>query len=128
MINYESRVPVWFGYQRKYGSMVLPFVYFSRLRSEPADTFLEANPILSDCYGTSTSQDGQKSFDIIFDLSEMTKACSEDRQSWLPYMRYIAAVLDFYGALCAGRNFQAVTAMREKIGLTNTFISTILNV
>jgi hypothetical protein len=34
-------------------------------------------------------------------------------------MKYIAAVIDFYSALCAGRNFAAINAMREKLGFTN---------
>ena len=34
--------------------------------------------------------------------------------------------MDFYGSLCAGRNMQAITAVREKIGFTNDFIRSIL--
>lgn len=126
IINFESKVPVWFGYQRKDGTEIRPFVFFARLAGESIDAFLEMNPALADRYSTSVNQDGQKTFDIIFDLAEMSEWCAEDQETWLPYIRYIAAVIDFYAVICAGRNFQAITAMREKLGFTNTFIKAIL--
>jgi hypothetical protein len=48
-----------------------------------------------------------------------------DKQTWIPYILYIAAVIDFYSALCAGRNYGAVSAIREKIGFSNTLIRAI---
>lgn len=78
MISYESKVPLWFGYQRKDNSLVLPFVHFPRLRGEAVDAFLENNPTISGSYGTSSNQEGKKQFDIIFDLAEISQKCTDD--------------------------------------------------
>lgn len=44
----------------------------------------------------------------------------------MPYLKYIVTVIDCYGAVCAGRNFAAIQAMRESIGFTNSLIRAIL--
>ena len=78
MINLESKIPLWFGYERQDERVFLPFVYFPRLQNESVNNFLDNNPNLSDCYSSNVNQEGAKNFDIIFDLHQITLKCEED--------------------------------------------------
>ena len=80
------------------------------------------NPTLIACGENGTNIDGLKKFETIFDMFLLSQHHAEEQGDFIPYFEYIAAVLDLYGALCAGRNTSIVTAMRERIGLTNKVI------
>ena len=64
---------------------------------------------------------------MIYDLVEFSARCESNADQYAPYVNYITSVIDLYAALCAGRNMQAIIAMRTKIGFTNEFIQVILD-
>ena len=120
IIYYENKVPLWFGTQR---TTKKPFVCFAKLQEESDDLFNTVmNPPLKECCESGSNVDGIKKFDTIFDMYRLTQYHKDGHDDLSPYFEYIAAVLDLYGALCAGRNTSVITAMRERIGLTNKVI------
>lgn len=63
---------------------------------------------------------------MIYDLAELSTRCEANPDQYALYINYITTVIDFYAALCAGRNMQAIIVMRTKIGFSNEFIQAIL--
>ena len=125
LIFNQTRTPLWFGYNRQANRLRRPFVYFPRIHGEKADKFLQLNPHLNQCCSQGQSLDGQKRFDIIFDLAELTQVARLDRESFQPYFEYVKAVLGLYEQLCQGRNLNSVQAMRENLGISNNLILTV---
>ena len=119
IIYYENNVPLWFGINRGTKN---PFVSFPGLQGENSEMFITINPRLKDCGENGNNIEGIKKFDIIFDMYGLTKHHNDGHEDLTSYFEYISAVLDLYGALCAGRNTNVISSMRERIGLTNKLI------
>ena len=72
IIHNQLKTPLWFGYNTQANRLKRPFVYFPRLQGETSDKFLQLNPPLTQCVSAGLTLDGQKTFDIIFDLNQLT--------------------------------------------------------
>ncbi len=93
-----------------------PFFYFARLQQESVDQFLGMNPCISSCYGQSLNQEGDRNFDIVFDISELTLRHEEMPNVLDLYFDYVSRVVQLYTSLVGGRNREATTIIRERIG------------
>ena len=85
--------------------------------SESNDIFKDKNPMIRDLCQEIHNQEGAKKFDIVFDLADLSRRAS-DNQLLCGYIRYLSAVCDMYAAICCGRNKEAVTAIRERVGVS----------
>lgn len=126
LIFNQLKTPLWFGYNRQANNLRRPFVFFPRLQGESVERFLQQNPSLNQCCAQGQTLDGQKKFDIIFDLGEMNQVSKLDREHIEPYFEYIKAAVGLYEELCVGRNLDAVQAMRSRLGLSNQTILTVV--
>lgn len=98
------------------------YVYFARLQQETVDQFLGMNTAISSCYSQSLNQEGDRNFDIIFDVAELTLKQEEQPVELVLYFDYIQKVCQLYTALICGRNKEAATTIRERIGAKEQFL------
>ena len=80
------------------------------------------NNYIANCYGQSLNQEGNRKFDIIFNIDELTLKYDDIPKQVGPYFDYIAHVIQLYAAICAGRNREAITQLRTRIGASDTFL------
>jgi hypothetical protein len=100
-----------------------PFVFFSRKHDEIKERFLEENPILR-TYNKDSLAGTDEELDLVFDLVVL----SENEQETMPYIDYIAAVLELYAMLCLDRNEKASKILQGPpgLGLTSAFIKLVI--
>lgn len=112
-------MPLWLGVQRRADKTWRPLVYFERLQKEDQQEFFTMNPYLQNSSGNYTSQDNDRKFDVVFNLDDLTLKHDDNPAQIGPYFEYIAAVIQMYAAICGGRNREAITFLRQRIGATD---------
>ncbi len=83
---------------------------------------MQMNTHIQSCFGQSLNQENDRKFDVIFNVDELTLKYDDLPKSLGPYFDYISAVMGLYTAMCAGRNREAITFVRQRIGVSDTFL------
>jgi len=72
------------------------------------------------------NSDGRK-FEKVFDLITMSKEVNDEPEMQI-YFDYMVAVINLYTALCADRNGEAISIIKNKIGIDDYFMITVAQV
>ena len=133
ILQMESNIPLRFGIIKREVDRV--FVYFARkprgklvigvyaMFVETGEIFFQKNPLLREAYKANmAAATGGDLFDITFDLQDM----SQKFETLMPYIEYMAAVINMYASMCLSRNHYAIAKVKE-LGLSHEHIITCIN-
>ena len=73
---------------------------FNLFSLETGEIFFNKNPLLKEVFKSNASAHMGESFDIIFDLVDI----SAKHEILVPYIEYISTVIELYAHICLSRN------------------------
>ena len=75
-------------------------IRFDKFSIETGEIFFNKNPLLKEVFKSNASAHMGESFDIIFDLVDI----SAKHEILTPYIEYISSVIELYAHICLSRN------------------------
>jgi hypothetical protein len=97
-------------------------MFLSRLQGESVERFLEQNPVIESCYGAGLNQEGDRKFDIIFDVAQVSAKFHDNQKTISMYFEYINSVVNLYAYVCGGRNMEACNLVRDRVGCSTRLL------